>query len=49
MHSIIREKVLKFSRKLSSEGFIMGDDEGRFLKMLDNVCHGEGFPSSCGS
>jgi hypothetical protein len=46
MDRVIRKKMFKFGRKLSGKGFVMRNDEGRFLDMLDDVCDGECFPGS---
>ena len=46
-YRIIREETFKLAAKLSSQCFIMGDNQGRFLNRLDDLCHGKGF--SCTS
>ena len=40
------EEFFKFAIELSAEGFIMRDDEGWFLDILDDLGDSEGFTGS---
>jgi len=42
--SILRKEFLKFPIELGSQGFIMGDDQGGLLYLLNHISHGEGLP-----
>ena len=41
MHGIVREKFLKLGRKLSGEGFVVGNNQCRLVNLLDHVGHGK--------
>jgi len=42
MHRVVRKKILKFRSKLRSKRFIVGNNQRRFLQMLDHICHRKG-------
>ena len=39
---ILREIFLKLAVELCGKRFVVGNDEGRLLDSLDDICHGEG-------
>ena len=41
-HRILREIFLELAVELRGKGFVVGNDEGRLLDLLDYICHGEG-------
>ena len=42
-YRIIWEETFKLAAQLSSQCFIMGDNQGRFLNCLNHLCHSKGF------
>jgi hypothetical protein len=49
MYGIIWEKIFEFCSKLRSKRFIVRDNEGRLLEVLDYIRYRKGFSSSCSS
>ena len=45
-YSVVREKFLELAVELGRQGLIVGDDQRRFIQLLDDVCHREGFPGT---
>ena len=43
---ILREELLKLAVELGSQGLVVGDDQRRFLDLLNDIRHGEGLPGS---
>lgn len=42
LHRIVGEIFLELAVELGGKGFVVGNDEGRLLDSLDDICHGEG-------
>lgn len=40
---IVREELLELAVELCRQSFIMRDDQRRFIQLLDDICHREGF------
>lgn len=49
MHGIIRKKILEFRCKLRRQSLVVRNYQGRFLDMLDDVCHSKGLSRTRGS
>ena len=47
LHCILREELLEFAVKLCSKCLVMGNDQGRFLHLLDDVGHGKCLTGAC--
>ena len=47
LHRILREKFLEFAVKLSGKRFIMSNNQGRLLNLLDDVRHGKCLSGTC--
>ena len=45
-YGVVREKFLELAVELGRQGLIVGDDQRRFIQLLDDVCHREGFPGT---
>lgn len=43
LYSIVREKFLELTVELCRQSFVMSNDQRRFIQLLDDVCHREGF------
>lgn len=41
--AVFGEEFFEFVVELGGEGFVVGDHEGGFLDVLDDVCDGKGF------
>ena len=41
-HRILGKKFLELAVKLRCQRFIVGDNEGGLLKLLNHICHGKG-------
>ena len=47
LNMVLGEKMLELSEKLSSKCFIMSDNQGWPIALLDYFSHREGFSGSC--
>ena len=41
-YRVLRKKLLEFAMQLGCQRLVMGNNKGRFLYLLDNICHGKG-------
>ncbi len=41
LHCVVREKFLKLAIELGRQGLVVGDDQRRFIQLLDDICHRE--------
>ena len=46
LHRVLGEEFLHLTVELRRQGLVVGNDEGRLLKLLDHVRHGEGLSGS---
>ena len=49
LHRVLREELLELRIKLGGESFVMGNDEGRLLQLLNHIGHGEGLAGTSNS
>ena len=43
LHCVVREEFLELPVELRRQGLIMGDDQRRFIQLLDDIRHRESF------
>ena len=41
LHGIVWKKFLKLTVELGRQGLVVGDDQRRFIQLLDDICHRE--------
>ena len=41
LHCVVREEFFKLAIELGRQGLVVGDDQRRFIQLLDDICHRE--------
>ena len=43
LYGVVREELFELAVELCRQCFVMSNDQRRFIQLLDDVCHREGF------
>ena len=47
LYGVVGEELLELAVELCRQGLVVRNDQCRFIQLLDNVCHREGFTGTC--